>query len=126
MLAFEGAKREEEQTFHSMSLLKTLPSINSTRDTNPSRRKSSLGGSIRGSAFMAFNTELGPIVKRFAQTIPSEIIGITPNDPLMVVHAKNADIDTRLRFLKTENKHGEKVIEVERGSFWADTYPHLD
>jgi hypothetical protein len=31
ILAFEMAKREEEQTFHSMALLKTLPSINSTR-----------------------------------------------------------------------------------------------
>ena len=31
ILAFETAKKEEEQTFHSMSLLKTLPSINSTK-----------------------------------------------------------------------------------------------
>ncbi len=31
MLAFELAKKEHEQTFHSMSVLKTLPSINSTK-----------------------------------------------------------------------------------------------
>lgn len=44
----------------------------------------------------------------------------------MAIHAKNADLDTRLRFLKTENRLGEKVIEINRGSFWTDTYPHLD
>jgi hypothetical protein len=42
MLAFELMIKEEEQVFHSMSLLKTLPSIQSTRDAITGRRKSSL------------------------------------------------------------------------------------
>ena len=70
MLAFESAKREEEQTFHSMSLLKTLPSIQSTRETANARRKSSFGG-LRSSAFMAINTDLGSVIKKFAQDIPA-------------------------------------------------------
>ena len=32
MLAFEAAKKEEEQSHYSLSLLKTLPSIQSTRE----------------------------------------------------------------------------------------------
>jgi hypothetical protein len=75
---------------------------------------------------MMINTDLGSVLKRFAQILPAEALNLISTDPLMGMHAKNADIDTRLRFLKSENKLGEKVIEISRESVWADTYPHLN
>ena len=75
---------------------------------------------------MAINTDLAPIMRKFAQVLPSDVLNFSSGDPLLALHAKNADLDTKLRFCKTENKLGEKVIEVERGSMWSDTYPHLD
>ena len=95
-----------------MALLKTLPSINSTRETANGRRRSSLG--IRSSAFLMINTDLGSVIKRFANMLPSEAVGQVGVDSLMGIHAKHANIETRLSFLKTENKLGEKVIEVSR------------
>lgn len=125
MLAFELSKKEQEATFHSMSVLKTLPSINSTKEASAVRRKSSLGN-YRTSAFMINVTDLKPSLSKFAHLVPSEALGFTPNDPLMGIHAKYADTETKLRYLKKENKLGEKTIEINRGSVWADTYPHLD
>ena len=42
------------------------------------------------------------------------------------MHAKNADMETKLRYLKQENKLGEKTIEVNRENMWMSTAPHLD
>ena len=55
---------------------------------------------IRHSAFMMANTDLGSTLKRFAEMIPAEGLALTSQDPLMIMHAKNADTETRLRFLK--------------------------
>lgn len=63
---------------------------------------------------MMTSTDLGAILKKCAQLMPSEALSFTPNDPLMGMHAKNADMETKLRLLKMENKLGEKVIEVTR------------
>lgn len=70
--------------------------------------------------------DIGSVLKKCALLLPAEALGFTPNDPLMGGHAKNADTETKLRYLKTENRLGEKIIEITRESVWADTYPHLD
>lgn len=74
-----------------MSLLKTIPSIQSTRETGGSRRRSSLLGGRRFSAFQSTSIDLNPSLKRFAKLMPFEAMGFLNNDPLMVLHVKNAD-----------------------------------
>lgn len=105
MLAFELSKKEQEATFHSMSVLKTLPSINSTKEASAVRRKSSLSN-YRTSAFMLTPADLKPCLSKLSHLVPSEALGLTPHDPLMGLHAKYADTETKLRYLNKENKLG--------------------
>lgn len=99
MLAFELSKKEQETTFHSMSVLKTLPSINSTKEASAVRRKSSLGN-YRTSAFLMPLADIRPSLSKFAHLVPSEALGFAPHDPLMGIHVKYADTETKLRYLK--------------------------
>jgi hypothetical protein len=123
MLAYELLKREEEQTYHSMSTLKTIPSIHSTRQVDSLRRRSSL---IRNSIFQIACVDTASIVKKSALMLSLEALALEPNNPLFALHARHADMETKLRYLRQENKLGEKLIEVSRGSLWTDTARHLD
>lgn len=123
MLAYELLKREEEQTYHSMSTLKTIPSIQSTRQVDGIRRRSSL---IRNSIFQITSVDTSAIIKKSAFMLTLDALALEPNNPLFPLHARHADMDTKLRYLRQENKLGEKVIEVSRGSLWTDTARHLD
>lgn len=66
MLAFEMIKREEQQTYHSMSILKTLPSIQSTREMVGGRRRSSLNSSKFGLS-QPNSCDLTSIMRKSAQ-----------------------------------------------------------
>lgn len=106
-----------------MSTLKTIPSIQSTRQVDGARRRSSL---IRHSIFQLTGIETASIVKKTAMMLTIDALALESKNPLFAVHAKYADMETKLKYLRQENKLGEKVIEVNRDSLWSDTAPHLD
>jgi hypothetical protein len=125
MLAFEQIKGEEQQTYHSMSILKTLPSIQSTREMAGRRKRSRLIETKQG-IFQPQVCDLTSLIKKSAQRFTVDSLFMENGDVLFGMHAKNADTETKVRYLKQENKLGDKVIEVSRESMWADTFPHLD
>ena len=124
MLAFEAAKKEEEQSHYSLSLLKTLPSIQSTREATSSKRRTSLNP--RPPSLQGTPNGFAPALQRFASLLPKSLLEQNPKNALMVLHGRYADTETKLSLLKEENPLGDKVSEVARESMWQDTYPHLD
>lgn len=87
------------------------------------RRRSSL---IRNSIFQIACVDTAAVVKKSALMLSLDALALEPKDPLFALHARYADMETKLKYLKQENKLGEKVIEVSRGSLWSDTARHLD
>lgn len=106
-----------------MSTLKTIPSIQSTRQVDAARRRSSL---IRNSIFQISGVDTSSIIKKCALMLPLDTLTLDANNPLFALHARYADMETKLKYLRQENKLGEKVIEVSRETIWSDTAPHLN
>lgn len=110
MLAYELMTREEEHTFHSMSQLKTNPSINSMKDTITGRRRSTLREK-RTSVILNAGSSLSltNVLKRSAGYFSYEG-AIDCKDPLYIIHAKYSAKADRIRLLQTGNSKGEKTI----------------
>ena len=127
MLALELMKVEEEQQFYSMSSLKTIPTIRSTREMANSRRRSSVL-SMKNLSLLCSGVatlEMGAQIKKSALMLPFESLSLETSDPLFLMHAKYGDVESKIRFLKNKPKSEEKVIEVSRNRVWADSAPHF-
>jgi hypothetical protein len=86
-----------------MSTLKTIPSIQSTRQVDGARRRSSL---IRHSIFQINCIDTASIVKKTAMMLTLDTLALEAKNPLFAIHAKNADMETKLKYLRQENKLG--------------------
>ena len=81
-----------------MSLLKTLPSIQSTKEMIGKRRLS-LGK--RCSVLVPGSIDLSFIIKTNASCFTLDSLMMAAKDPLLIIHAKYSDTETKLKYLKT-------------------------
>lgn len=80
-----------------MSTLKTIPSIQSTRQMEGGRRRSSIA---RNSVFQSTCVDVTSIIKRSALIFTYESLGIEAKNPIFGIHAKYSDMETKLKFLR--------------------------
>lgn len=80
-----------------MSTLKTIPSIQSTRQMDGMRRRSSL---IRNSIFQISCVDTTAIIKKSALMLTLDSLALEPKDPLFALHARYADMETKLKYLR--------------------------
>jgi len=69
------------------------------------RRRSSLIAAKFG-IFQPNSYDLTSIIKKAAQMFTVDSLGMDQRDVLFGMHAKNADTETKIKYLKQENKLG--------------------
>lgn len=134
LLAADIMTHEEKLTYHSMSKLKTIQTIESTKNVN--RRKSSLIGG-RKSARISINPsipkvetllrKIGPTCTFLSNYLGNEMA-------IRELHAKYSDVNKRLKVLwgnQNQNNHAnrqekEKAITCRRTHIMQDTLAEID